>query len=124
MGLLNGGLKRGFGELFEGHYLDARVVDRELTYGNDGTLQAGADPKRCKARVDSATQRMREAEGFTETDRAIFILASSITVPIDTDTEVEILEGDYAGSIFGIASIDRPPGASYWLCRGTRRGAS
>jgi hypothetical protein len=29
-----------------------------------------------------------------------------------------VLEGDYAGSSFGVASIDRPPGASYYLCRG------
>lgn len=122
MGLLNGGAKAVFGELMGPLYLAARVTDRTLSYGADGTIEAGAEPRTCKAKVDSATERMREAPGYTETDRAIFILAASITGELTTDADVEILEGDYAGSKFHISSVDRPPGCSYFLCRGARIG--
>lgn len=116
------GSKALFGELFAGHYYDAKVTDQTITYATDGTMQRGPAPRDCKARVDSATQRMRESPGFAETDRAIFILAATLAGPLNIDAELEILEGDYAGSKFGIATIDRPPGASYFLCRGAKRG--
>lgn len=122
MGLLTGGAKGVFGELMGPLYLAARLTDRTLAYGNDGTIQAGAEPRDCKAKVDSATTRMRESPGYAETDRAIYILATSVSGDVDTDAEIEILEGDYAGEKFGIASVDRPPGCSYFLCRGTRVG--
>jgi hypothetical protein len=122
VGLLKGGTKTLFGELLGPLYMAARVTDRNLTYGADGSIQRGAGPRDCRARVDSATQRMREAAGYTQTDRAIYILASTLAGELTTDAELEIFEGDYAGATFGIASIDRPPGASYFLCRGTKRG--
>lgn len=121
VGFLNGGTKTLFGELLGPLYMAATVTDQTLTYGGDGTLQRGPGPRSCKARVDSATERMRDAEGYTDTDRAISILAASLDGPLTTDAEIEILEGDYAGVTFGIGSVDRPPGASYFLCRGTQR---
>lgn len=122
VGLLKGGAKALFGELLSPLYLRATLTDRTAVYANDGTLQIGTGPRDCLARVDSATQRMREAEGYTLTDRAIYILATSLASELTTDAVIEIFEGDYAGSTYGIASIDRPPGASYFLCRGTKRG--
>ena len=122
MGLLDGGAKAIFGELMGPLYLAARVTDRTLTYDDEGTITADSEPRDCKAKVDSATTRMREAPGYTETDRAISILATSLAGELTTDAEREILEGDYAGAKFGIASVDRPPACSYFLCRGTRVG--
>lgn len=121
MKLLAGGTKALFGELLGPLYLAARVTNRELSYAGDGSIQAGDGKRACKARVDNATHRMREADGYVETDRAISILAASLTGELTADYDVEILEGDYAGSTFSIASIDRPPGASYFLCRGVLR---
>lgn len=122
MTYLAGGTKALFGELFAGHYMAATVTDHSLTYADDGTMTRGAGPRSCRARVDNATQRMRESPGFVETDRALYILAASLEGELTTEAEIEILEGDYAGSTFGVASIDRPPGASYYLCRGAKRG--
>lgn len=122
MGLLDGGAKRLFGELLAPLYMPASLADRTASYGGDGTLQMGSAPRDCRAKVDSATERMRQADGFTESDRAIFILAASLAGEVTTDCEITILQGDYAGKTFGIASHDRPPGCSYWLCRGTARG--
>jgi hypothetical protein len=122
MGFLDGGAQRLFGELLTQLYMSAKLTDRTASYDNEGTLQMGSAPRDCRAKVDSATERMRQAEGYTDTDRAIYILAASLTGEVTTDCEVQILQGPYAGKTFGIASHDRPPGASYWLCRGTARG--
>lgn len=122
VGLLKGGAKALFGELLSPLYLRATLTDRTASYGGDGTLQMAPAERDCLVRVDSATQRMREAEGYALTDRAIYILATSLAGELTTDAEIEIFEGDYAGSTFGIGSIDRPPGASYFLCRGVKRG--
>ncbi len=122
MKLLAGGAKALFGELLSPMYLAAQVTGREATYGADGTLQMGSDSRACLARVDSATERMRGEEGFTITDRAISVLATSIVGDLTTDHEIEIFEGPYTGAVFGVASVDRPPGGSYYFCRGARRG--
>ncbi len=118
MKLLAGGTKALFGELLGGSYLVASLDGGEPDYTGDGTLQAGSDARPCKARVDNATERMRGAEGFTETDRAISILAATVVGEVTTDNTITLLEGDYAGVAFHIASVDRPPGASYYYCRG------
>lgn len=122
VGLLRGGAKALFGELLTPLYLEAQLTARGSAYDGHGTMQITETVRPCRARVDSATERMRSADGFTETDRAISVLASSLDGTIDTDAELEVLEGDYAGKRFGIASVDRPPGGSYFLCRGTARG--
>lgn len=121
-GLLRGGTKALFGDLLGGLYLSARLVTRAPTYNGHGDLELTEATHECRARVDNATERMRQAEGFTETDRAIYVLAAGLAVDVTTDAEVEILEGDYAGKAFGVASVDRPPGGSYFACRGTARG--
>lgn len=122
MKLLAGGAKALFGGLLSPMYLAAQVTERAATYGADGTLQMGSAPRACLARVDSATERMRGEAGFTITDRAISVLATSIEGDLTTDHEIEIFEGPYAGATFGIANVDRPPGGSYYFCRGARRG--
>lgn len=122
MGLLNGGAAALFGEIMGGYYLPATLTPRTPTYALDGSITTGGGEATCLARVDSATERMRQADGFTQTDRAIFVLATSIDGEITSDHQIKILEGPYAGSTFNIATADRPPAGSYWLCRGTRRG--
>lgn len=119
--LLNGGAKALFGEILGGTYPAARVFSGDLTYATDGTLQVGDNPRDCKAKVDSATERMRTEPGFSLTDRAIYILAATLDGDVQTGQTVEILEGEYAGAVYGVASADRPGGCSYWLCRGAKK---
>lgn len=122
MGLLNGGAAALFGELMGSYYLAARILSREPTYALDGSLTTSETAATCLARVDSATERMRQADGFTQTDRAIFVLATSVDGDITADHQIELLDGPYAGVVFNVATVDRPPAGSYWLCRGSRRG--
>lgn len=122
VGLLKGGTKALFGELLGPLYCAATLTDKTAAYAGDGTLTRGTGDRSCLARVESASKAMRETPGYVATNRAIVILASSVEGDVTTDSQIEILEGDYTGAKFGIESVDRPPGASYFLCRGSKRG--
>lgn len=122
MGLLNGGGAALFGELFAGTYLPATIAGTDSETMVAGKLQrVAAVPRECRVQVDSATERMRSAEGFTEMDRAIYVLSASLEGDIDTGAEITVLDGAYAGVAFRVASVDRDPVAAYWLCRGTMK---
>lgn len=117
--MLAGGAAALFGELLGGSYLPARLTRQTDTYAPGGKLQRSSAPGECLAQVDRCTERMVQAEGYTATDRAIYILAASFEGEVDTDGKIEVLEGPYAGAVFRLASpIDRDPACAYWLCRG------
>ena len=118
MGLLDG-TAAFFGELFAGEYHAATVRANATTYTTGGDMRRGVTERECRAMVDRATERMVGTEGYTATDRAIYILAATLAGTVDTDCEITMTEGPYAGGRFKLASpIDRDPGAAYWLCRG------
>lgn len=120
--MLSGGAAALFGELLTPLYLPARLSRQSETYTRGGALRRGAEPEDCLAQVDRATERMVNTEGYTATDRAIYILATSLEGGMDTDCTIEILEGPYAGKVFAIASpVDRDPACAYWLCRGVAK---
>ena len=125
MGLLDGGAAAAFGELLSPLYLPARLRSAATTYTEGGAIRRARAPRACRVQVDRATERMVGTEGYTDTDRSIYILASSVeggAGDIDTDADVEVLEGPYAGEIFKLAApIDRDPAAAYVLARGVRK---
>lgn len=121
MGLLSGGAAALFGELFAPLYLPATVTSVTATYDEKGTLRRGTAPRDCLAQVDRCTERMVQAEGYTDTDRGVYILSASLEGGVDTDCEIVVLEGEYADTRWRLASpIDRDPAAAYWLARATR----
>jgi hypothetical protein len=63
---------------------------------------------------------MRSADGYVEGDAAFYVLAGSLSGKLDTDVEIEVLEGPHAG-VWMVASWDRDPLGAYWLGRGRRR---
>jgi len=122
LGFLNGGASALFGSLLGGTYLPATVAGVASETMVAGKLQrTAAEPRTCRVQVDSATERMRSAEGFTEMDRAIYVLSASLEGDLDTGAEITVLDGAYAGVAFRVASVDRDPVAAYWLCRGTMK---
>jgi hypothetical protein len=123
VGLLDGGAASLFGDIFGGLYVAASVSGgATTTYTAGGKLQrARAGARACKVQVDSATQSMRETEGFTETDRAIYVLATSLEGDLDTDAEITVEAGPYAGATFRATGIERDPAGAYWRCRGIRK---
>lgn len=115
---LAGGAAALFATLVAPSFLDARLTRETNTYAPGGRLQRAADPVDCKVQVDRATEKMMGVEGYSITDRAIYILATPDLGVVETGYLVEVLEGPFTGSVFRLASpIDRDPAAAYWLCR-------
>ena len=124
MSLLGGGAAALFGELLGPQFLAGRVWQGAESYDPDGTLNRGNDAYDCLVQVDSVTERMAAAEGYTTTDRALYVLRASYDGPFDTDCEVTVDAGPYAGTRWRVASpIEGDAGGAYWLCRGVLGGA-
>lgn len=125
MKLLAGGAAALFGELLSPLYLAGRVWTGATTYATDGSMTRAGAPAGCRVQVDAATERMVQTEGYTTSDRALYVLRSSFGGPLNTDCEIAVDEGPYAGSRWKVAApIDSDPGAAYWLCRGVLQKAS
>lgn len=118
-GILSGGAAALFGELFAPLYLPATVYSGAAAYDLEGEITRTSTSRSCRAQVDAATETMRAAEGFSATDRAIYILATSLDGALDSDAEVVVHEGPYAGTRWRLhAPIERDPAGAYWLARG------
>lgn len=119
MGLLDGGGARLFAEVLSPLYLPATVYAMASTHNNRGDLQRAETQRPCRAQVDAATERMRQEPDFATTDRAIFILAETLEGGLNSDAEVVVSGGPYAGTRWKVADpIDRDPCGAYWRCRG------
>lgn len=119
MKMLAGGTAALFGQLLSGTYLAGRVWRQATTYGADGSITRDETLIECRVQVDAATERMVATEGYTTDDRALYVLRSSYSGTFDTDCEVAVDEGPYAGSRWKVAApIDGDPAGAYWRCRG------
>ncbi|MBH0112714.1 hypothetical protein I5E68_07085 [Novosphingobium sp. YJ-S2-02] len=111
-----------FGEAFGGIFWDARVItNTPAEYDDGGSIIApgGVEHRPCKAQVDAATQTMRQAEGFTEKDRRIIVLAGTLEGEISTEERIEFLEGPFEG-VWMIEAVARDTGAAGFELRGRK----
>lgn len=69
----------------------------------------------CLCQVDSATEAMRSAEVYIDTDVRLLILAAGLPRAIDTDAAVEV-----GGRRWSIQTAVLDPMEAYWDCRGRR----
>lgn len=123
MKLLSGGVASLFGQLLGSSYLAGRIWMGATTYAPDGRLTRARSVYEIRVQVDAATERMVQNEGYTATDRALYVLRASYDGPLNSDCEVAVDEGPYAGTRWRVASpIESDPGAAYWLCRGVLAG--
>ena len=123
--MLAGGAADLFGQLLGPLYLAGRVWSNATTYATDGTISRANAPVDCLVQVDAATERMVQTEGYTASDRALYVLRSSYAGPFTTDCEIAVDEGPYAGTRWRVASpIESDPAAAYWLCRGVLQRAA
>lgn len=119
---LGGGLAAVFGAAFSGLYLPGRLVLPETPeYDDGGSIIPGAGPELidCRVQVDSVTESMSQAEGYTDRDVRLLILSAGLASAVTTDCEVDVLEGPHAGR-WMVASVDRDPAGAYFDCRGRR----
>ena len=93
----------------------------EPTMDNGGSIAAPGEPveKPCSVQVDSVTEAMRQADGFTDKDMRLLVLAATLDGDLDTSAQIEVLAGPHAGT-WMVASCDRDPCGVYWECRGRR----
>ena len=113
--MLDGQIVAIFGRVFGPIYLPATLHKRTMAYDGDGNPTATATDYSCRAQVDSVTEAMRQAAGYTSSDVAIYVLAHRLAVPITTDDEITV-----KGERRAIASVEQDPAGSYWLCRGAK----
>ncbi len=130
MTLLGGDAAELFGELFSDEYLPGTLTGVVSTYNDDGDLQIAEGERECRVQVEKATERMTRSEGYTESNRALYILAAPTgelpaIADLTSDHRVVVNAGPYAGTTFKIASpIDRDPAGAYWLVRGVESKAA
>lgn len=111
----------GFSSVLGVGFHDARIITQgEIEYDDGGSIIPGTgEPihRSCAAQVDAATEAMRLAEGFTEKDRRILVLAGTLEGEISTDDQIEFLDGPFAGK-WMIESVGRDPAATCHELRG------
>lgn len=119
MGLLDGDIAALFGTAFIDLYLDGTLHQGGTTpvydeYGNITGYAGGADTA-IKVQRDNASYAMRQADGYSDGDVMLIILAQDIG-PVTTDMQVT----DGYGVRWMVASANLDAAASHWICRGAK----
>jgi hypothetical protein len=115
MALLDGDIAATFSAALSGLYLDASLFRWGGTDDGQGGGTSGfGDPEPVKAQLDATTQAQRLAEGYSDTDQRILVLAAGVTAPT-TDDEITVRSIRWK-----IASVATDPAASYYDLRGRR----
>jgi hypothetical protein len=103
-----------FAAAFSPIYEDA-VLHRRVLSDTNGSISAAETDHPCKAQLDSATEAMRRAEGFAETDQRIIVLRGTLDIDPGTDDEISL-----AGRRWKIAGLAADPARTHWELRGRR----
>jgi hypothetical protein len=115
MGLLDGEVAALFATAFGGMYLDGTLHQGtgEPVYDSEGTITgySGAGDTAVKVQVDRATSAMRAADGFSEGDVRLIVLAQT-GMAITSDHELSARAVRYR-----IQSAELDAAASHWTCR-------
>jgi len=111
----------GFAERFGAPFVDAvawwpgtPVKDAGGSIISPGT--PGEAP--VKAQFDAPTIAMRQAEGFTEQDARVLVLA--FDAALNDKAEIHVASGDNAGE-WRLLTVTRDPGGVGYECRARRR---
>lgn len=114
------GIALGFSEIIGAPFYDATASwPGTPTYDAGGSITAPGTPEQypCRAQFDAATQAMRVADGFLETDVRILVL--SLERALDTAAIIEVATGEFAGK-WQVLAPQRDPAGIGWECRGRR----
>lgn len=116
MSLLGGDLAGVFSEALSGLYLDATLhrVTNTADGKGGGTTDRDDAGEPVKAQLDVATEAMRSADHYRETDVRILVLAHGVDA-ITSDHEITV-----NGQRWKIASVGRDPAGAYYDLHGRR----
>lgn len=119
MGLLDGGMAAVFSSAFSGIYLDATLHRATLADDGAGGGSSSFADEPVKAQIDETTQGQQRSVGYTDTDQRILVLAQDVAL-INTDAEITMNEGKYAGVRWAIRSSKLDPAQSHYDLRGSQ----
>ncbi len=90
-------------------------------YDDDGVYVPGspATSRPCKVQIDTATEAMRQSDGYADGGVRFLILSASFTGTLDTDASLTIADGPFAGS-WAVSSLQRDPAGIGWTRKGRR----
>jgi len=111
-----------FSTAFGGPFHDARTIEQvDPVYDDGGSIvtPGGVAHRGCSVQIDSAIQRIREAEGYVDTDVTLIVLASTLAGGLNTEARIEVLAGPHAG-VWMVSLIERDTVAAGWVGRGRR----
>jgi hypothetical protein len=115
MGLLDGDVAALFATAFGGMYLDGTLHrgTGAPIYDGEGTITgySGGGDLSIKVQVDRATSAMRAADGFTEGDVRLIVLAQA-GMTITSDSEITARAVRYR-----VHGAELDAAASHWICR-------
>ena len=111
-----------FSQAFGGPFHPARTIEQtDPVYDDGGTIiePGGVEHRECSVQIDVATQAMRQAEGFVDTDVRFIVLAATLEGTLGTEARIEITEGPFAG-VWSVSSLERDPVAAGWVGTGRK----
>lgn len=109
-------LATNFAAQFGAPYADAVATWPGMpTKDAGGSITSPGAPvsKTCKVQIDAATQSMRAAEGFLETDVRLLVLSATLAGQLDTAARVTT-----GGRTYAVLSCVGDPAGIGWECRG------
>lgn len=112
----------GFSAAFGGPYHPARTIEQVDPVFDDGggiITPGGVAHRDCSVQIDVATDAMRAAPGFVNTDMRFIILSATLDGALGTEARIEVLAGPFAG-VWSVEAIERDPIAAGWVGRGRR----
>jgi hypothetical protein len=111
MGLLDGGGATLFRSVLGGVYLNATLHRPTTTPdgAGGGTTTPDATGEAVKIQFEAVTEAMRQAQGYTDLDVRILMLASGVERPT---TDHEIVHDGTRYAIVG--PVGRDPAGAYW----------
>ena len=113
---------QAFSQAFGGPFHAARVIDQTAAVYDDGgsiIVPGGVAYRSCMCQIDSATDAMRSAPGFVQTDMRFMVLSATLEGALDTAARFEVLEGPFAG-VWAVSGLERDPVAAGWAGIGRR----
>lgn len=112
----------GFSAMCGGPFHAARTLEEcAPVYDDGGSIVTPGFPtnRKCSVQIDAAIQRIREAEGYVDTDMTFVVLASTLCGDLGADVRIEVLAGPHRG-IWSVELIERDSVAAGWVGRGRR----
>jgi hypothetical protein len=107
---------------FGAPFYDGQIITQtDPVYDDGGSIVTPAQPvfRACKVQIDAATEAMQQREGFADGDVRFIILSASFTGPLDTDANVSIASGPFAGE-WQVSTLQRDPAGIGYVGKGRR----